>query len=172
MNEINNLFQNMNMNPTHKFRINVIKMLSKIPNLDSQYIINIEKGIFENINENDPNFRKKYNRIFKKIITTLLRKDSRPYILNMLNKNIWKAKDLASKNHQDLAPNLWKKRHEESNKRWQEKLFVDDSSINGIIKCPSCKKYKTIYQQLQTRSSDEAMTTFVCCLNCNKRWKV
>jgi hypothetical protein len=27
------------------------------------------------------------------------------------------------------------------------------------------------YYQMQTRSADEPMTTFVSCLNCNNRWK-
>ena len=30
---------------------------------------------------------------------------------------------------------------------------------------------KCTYFQLQTRSADEPMTTFVTCLNCNSRWK-
>ncbi len=37
--------------------------------------------------------------------------------------------------------------------------------------CGKCKQNKTTYRQLQTRSSDEPMTTFVTCLNCGNRWK-
>jgi DNA-directed RNA polymerase subunit M/transcription elongation factor TFIIS len=38
--------------------------------------------------------------------------------------------------------------------------------------CSSCKrKTKCDYYQLQTRSADEPMTTFVTCLECGKRWK-
>lgn len=37
--------------------------------------------------------------------------------------------------------------------------------------CSRCKKKETTYYQLQTRSADEPMTTFVTCVNCNKRWK-
>ncbi|XP_073314638.1 transcription elongation factor TFIIS-like [Primulina huaijiensis] len=37
--------------------------------------------------------------------------------------------------------------------------------------CGRCKKKETTYYQLQTRSADEPMTTFVTCVNCNNRWK-
>jgi len=43
--------------------------------------------------------------------------------------------------------------------------------ICGIFECGRCKSYKTTYFQLQTRSADEPMTTFVTCVNCNKKWK-
>ena len=37
--------------------------------------------------------------------------------------------------------------------------------------CGRCKRNKTTYYQLQTRSADEPMTTFVTCLHCNNKWK-
>eukprot|EP01065_Artemidia_motanka_P047320 TRINITY_DN7383_c0_g1_i1.p1 TRINITY_DN7383_c0_g1~~TRINITY_DN7383_c0_g1_i1.p1 ORF type:complete len:622 (+),score=184.26 TRINITY_DN7383_c0_g1_i1:59-1924(+) len=39
------------------------------------------------------------------------------------------------------------------------------------FKCGSCGKRRTTYFQLQTRSADEPMTTFVSCLECGKNWK-
>lgn len=39
------------------------------------------------------------------------------------------------------------------------------------FKCGRCGKRKCTYYQLQTRSADEPMTTFVTCVNCQKRWK-
>jgi len=44
-------------------------------------------------------------------------------------------------------------------------------SISGMFTCGKCKGTNTTYYQLQTRSSDEPMTTFVQCLSCGKRWK-
>lgn len=43
--------------------------------------------------------------------------------------------------------------------------------ISGMFTCGKCKGTKTTYFQMQTRSSDEPMTTFVTCLTCNNRWK-
>lgn len=39
------------------------------------------------------------------------------------------------------------------------------------IKCPACKKCDVTYNQMQTRSADEPMTTFCHCNECGKRWK-
>jgi DNA-directed RNA polymerase subunit M/transcription elongation factor TFIIS len=41
----------------------------------------------------------------------------------------------------------------------------------GQFKCGKCKSVKTTYDQLQTRSADEPMTTYVTCLGCSNRWK-
>ncbi|XP_057818117.2 transcription elongation factor TFIIS [Cryptomeria japonica] len=39
------------------------------------------------------------------------------------------------------------------------------------FKCSKCGQRKCTYYQLQTRSADEPMTTFVTCVNCNNHWK-
>jgi DNA-directed RNA polymerase subunit M/transcription elongation factor TFIIS len=46
-----------------------------------------------------------------------------------------------------------------------------DENFKGAFKCSKCKSEKTTYYQMQTRSADEPMTTFVTCHNCSKRWK-
>ena len=40
------------------------------------------------------------------------------------------------------------------------------------FQCGKCKQRKCTYFQLQTRSADEPMTTFVQCVNCGNRWRV
>ncbi|KAJ1975261.1 transcription elongation factor TFIIS [Dimargaris cristalligena] len=39
------------------------------------------------------------------------------------------------------------------------------------FRCGRCKSRKCTYYQMQTRSADEPMTTFVTCTNCENRWK-
>ncbi|KAI3704980.1 hypothetical protein L1987_75210 [Smallanthus sonchifolius] len=39
------------------------------------------------------------------------------------------------------------------------------------FKCGRCGKRQCTYYQLQTRSADEPMTTFVTCVNCDNHWK-
>ena len=39
------------------------------------------------------------------------------------------------------------------------------------FKCGKCGQRACTFYQLQTRSADEPMTTFVTCLTCNNRWK-
>ncbi|KAI8384944.1 transcription factor S-II, central domain-containing protein [Radiomyces spectabilis] len=38
--------------------------------------------------------------------------------------------------------------------------------------CGKCKKRRCTYFQMQTRSADEPMTTFVTCVTCGNHWKV
>ncbi|XP_069477149.1 transcription elongation factor A protein 1 isoform X2 [Ambystoma mexicanum] len=40
-----------------------------------------------------------------------------------------------------------------------------------LFTCGKCKKKNCTYTQVQTRSADEPMTTFVFCNNCGNRWK-
>jgi transcription elongation factor S-II len=42
---------------------------------------------------------------------------------------------------------------------------------DGAFTCGKCKKNKTTYYEMQTRSADEPMTAFITCLNCGNRWK-
>lgn len=51
------------------------------------------------------------------------------------------------------------------------KAAQDTSAETDQFKCGRCKQRKCKYYQLQTRSADEPMTTFVTCINCNNRWK-
>ncbi|XP_016057508.1 PREDICTED: transcription elongation factor A protein 2 isoform X3 [Miniopterus natalensis] len=41
-----------------------------------------------------------------------------------------------------------------------------------LFTCSKCRKKNCTYTQVQTRSSDEPMTTFVVCNECGNRWKV
>ena len=41
-----------------------------------------------------------------------------------------------------------------------------------MFKCGKCRGRKCTYFQMQTRSADEPMTTFVTCVNCGNHWKV
>ena len=47
----------------------------------------------------------------------------------------------------------------------------DNQAETDQFKCGKCYQRKCKYYQLQTRSADEPMTTFVTCVNCGNRWK-
>jgi transcription elongation factor S-II len=52
-----------------------------------------------------------------------------------------------------------------------EKARVNDDDYSGMFQCGKCKSKKTTYYQMQTRSADEPMTTYVTCMECANRWK-
>ncbi|XKL60703.1 hypothetical protein PGB90_007760 [Kerria lacca] len=58
------------------------------------------------------------------------------------------------------------------------KESIDDAQLatvqgtkTDLLKCGKCKQRDCSYNQVQTRSADEPMTTFVLCNNCGNRWK-
>lgn len=52
-----------------------------------------------------------------------------------------------------------------------ERAKAQENDYEGLFKCSKCKSTKTTYYQLQTRSADEPMTTYVTCKNCGHKWK-
>lgn len=46
-----------------------------------------------------------------------------------------------------------------------------EEDYEGMFKCRKCKSKKTTYYQMQTRSADEPMTTYVTCMECGLKWK-
>lgn len=50
-------------------------------------------------------------------------------------------------------------------------LATVQGTKTDLLKCGKCKKRNCTYNQVQTRSADEPMTTFVMCNECGNRWK-
>jgi transcription elongation factor S-II len=56
---------------------------------------------------------------------------------------------------------------------WECERGQATQASTDAFQCGKCKQRKTTYFQMQTRSADEPMTTFVTCVfpGCNNRWK-
>ncbi|KAM3183414.1 hypothetical protein ACTXT7_010395 [Hymenolepis weldensis] len=50
-------------------------------------------------------------------------------------------------------------------------MALTSGTQSGLLTCGKCKQKNCTYNQVQTRSADEPMTTFVYCNNCGNRWK-
>lgn len=71
----------------------------------------------------------------------------------------------------DLNPKRWKAQIEAQIEK-DKHLYSSTGSASIFFYCSGCKKKsKCDYYQMQTRSADEPMTTFVTCLECDRRWK-
>jgi len=71
----------------------------------------------------------------------------------------------------DMCPYRWKASIERIIEM-EKKLYSRKDGGSIMMWCSRCKKQaKCDYYQLQTRSADEPMTTFVTCLECDRRWK-
>jgi DNA-directed RNA polymerase subunit M/transcription elongation factor TFIIS len=81
------------------------------------------------------------------------------------------AKTYAEMNEVDMWPAKWKETMEKIIEM-DRNMCNDEVHASIFLFCSRCKKKaKCTYYQLQTRSADEPMTTFVTCLECDKQWK-
>ena len=65
----------------------------------------------------------------------------------------------------------WKKLIEDKIKRDNNMYTENLAAATDEFKCYKCLKRQCTYYQMQTRSADEAITTFITCLNCANNWK-
>lgn len=95
---------------------------------------------------------------------------SRPLLAKIINKKI-KAHEIVFMTYSELQPKKWEQLIEEKNTRLENRYFPKIEASTDNFTCRKCKSNKCTYYQLQTRSADEPMTTFVTCIDCGNRWK-
>lgn len=168
----------------HAFRANIRrKLVEKLggENEDSEFHVNcarnIERGIF-NFALNEARQRKVVRKWDNKYFVLLYANHLRSIMRNLTDKwiselntaNI-KPHKIAFMTHQELDYPRWSKLIESKSIRDNAKFEVNLVAATDTIFCKRCKGNKCTYYQLQTRSSDEPMTTFCQCVLCGKRWK-
>ena len=172
------------MDSTHsKQRTKVIKEFDDIIN-NNEISKRIEESIFNyvvNICQNKKiktSFSNKYfSRYYlNKCISLYDNINPKSYIknVNLLTKiyndeiNIDK---IAEYTPQQLYPEQWNKLIEKKNTQDENLYSKKAIPITDRFKCPKCYKNECTYYQLQIRSADEPITTFITCINCNFFWK-
>ncbi|XP_064193338.1 transcription elongation factor A protein 3 isoform X15 [Anguilla rostrata] len=53
----------------------------------------------------------------------------------------------------------------------EHQMAKTGGTTTDLLQCAKCRKKNCTYNQVQTRSADEPMTTFVLCNECGNRWK-
>lgn len=53
----------------------------------------------------------------------------------------------------------------------EHQMAKTGGTVTDLFQCSKCRKKNCTYNQVQTRSADEPMTTFVLCNECGNRWK-
>jgi len=159
------------------FRCNIRnKLETYLP--DESICKNLEKGVYNYcIKEaNERQIVKKWDNVYfthiyldklrsvyanlknPKLIERIMSKDIRPH-------------EIAFMSHQEIIPEKWATLLSDKKIR-EENIYAPklEASTDGFT-CRKCKSKECSYYQLQTRSADEPMTTFVTCIKCGNRWK-
>tara|TARA_Y100000389_G_scaffold98566_1_gene95232 strand:+ start:2573 stop:3082 length:510 start_codon:yes stop_codon:yes gene_type:complete len=108
-----------------------------------------------------------YVLILKKVFINLKNEDT----LNRLRSKKIRSSDFGGMTHIEMCPEIWEDLIEKKKKRDENKFNGNITATTDNFTCYKCKSQKCSYYQLQTRSADEPMTTYVDCLNCGNRWK-
>lgn len=175
--------------PIHPTRKNMYKKLYDLLlryNKDFKYnypdyeiqksALNIEKGIFNYTLEKNStitwsiHFKEMYMNNFVRVYSNL-NIDSYIKNYNLIHRLFQKEflpQELPYLKSDRLFPEKYNKNIEHI---ILEEHITPKEIEDGYHRCGKCKTYKTTYYQLQTRSADEPMTTFVTCQNCGNKWK-
>ena len=121
----------------------------------------------------NPLFQTVYKAVVRRILGNI---DPSSYVQNehlhkQLQSGDLSLDTLRSMSTLDMNPGLYKELYDRQLLREQAQLEGNKAMTSELFTCSRCKKNQCTYYQLQTRSADEPMTTFITCLNCNKRWK-
>lgn len=161
--------------------INLIERLKKVGMIANDYdkmAKNLEKGIYNSciVDAGKKNIVKKWdNEYFIHIYIDKLRSvynnlDSE-YLIDSINSKSIKIHQIAFMSHQEMRPTKWKKLIDDKKIRDENKYTPKIEASTDNFTCWKCRSKKCTYYQLQTRSADEPMTTFVTCLSCGQRWR-
>ncbi len=161
-----------------EFRDQIRKRIHPLIDNDETAAANIEKGVYNWAIQaaSKQNIVKKWsNQFFVTLYIDRLRSVyinlKKPEVANLIVNEEIKPQDFAFMSHQEICPEKWKKLIDDKKIRDKKKYEPDIEASTDNFTCNRCKSKKCTYYQLQTRSADEPMTTFVTCLECGKRWK-
>lgn len=139
-------------------------------NLFKEHVGNKSKIIEESVFMNYGNNNNEYCGRIVKILENLKNKD----VIENLKNGSWKHNELHSLDKDILNPEKWQKLQEIRN----PKSIVTEKK-KSLYKCPRCKnQYGISFNQVQSRSADEGMTTKLLCQNfdgfegCGYSWKI
>jgi len=116
-------------------------------------------------------FKNIYKRIYLRFIGNITYNKNASFILDKLKYAHWDPNKIIYYSNTELYPDLWEDLLLKNKKKMEKLSLAKIEQGTSIFKCGKCRLNNCTYFQMQTRSADEPMTTFVTCLNCQNRWK-
>ena len=152
-----------------------VKTVSSFPEIIEKSIYNttIREARSRNIERSwsSQDFKWLYKKNYIKVYSNIKLNKNSDFVLSKIKYGIWEPEKIISMKPQELYPDKWEEIILKNNKKLE--LLSKGNMVQGtsMFKCGKCKLNNCTYYQMQTRSADEPMTTFVTCLNCSNRWK-
>lgn len=128
----------------------------------------IERGLQERFRDNE----KGYKAQLRTILFNLRDKQNPDFKRNLRRGDV-QPETLATLSPEDMASDRKKEEIQQirAHALWECERGQAPQQTTDQFQCGKCKQRKCTYYQMQTRSADEPMTTFVSCVHCGNRWK-
>uniref|UniRef100_A0A2P2LV99 Transcription elongation factor n=1 Tax=Rhizophora mucronata TaxID=61149 RepID=A0A2P2LV99_RHIMU len=130
--------------------------------------VSVESAMFEKMGRSNGTQKFKYRSIMFNI-----KDPNNPDLRRKVLLGRVKPEQLITMSPEEMAS---EQRQRENNQIKEKALFDCErggpaKATTDQFKCGRCGQRKCTYYQMQTRSADEPMTTYVTCVNCNNHWK-
>lgn len=117
----------------------------------------------------------KFLTLYKHRLRTVLTNMQEPTMQKIIRADKVDWRKLSTMTVGNMAPGRWEKLILEKRER-EENMYAPKTGNTDMFVCSKCQRQgkkatNCSYYQLQTRSADEPMTTYVSCLECGQRWK-
>jgi transcription elongation factor S-II len=120
------------------------------------------------------NFKWIYKNKYNSLMGNIKNNKNADFVINKINTGEFLPEKIVYMKPQELYPELWESillKMRLKDERIEKLTKEENQSGTDLFRCGKCKKSNCTYYQMQTRSADEPMTSFVTCLNCHNRWK-
>ncbi len=92
-------------------------------------------------------------------------------LLTRVKAGVVAAKEVATLSPQELFPEMWQTLMEEKRNKEELKFASRVQATTDAYKCRRCGSVECTFYELQTRSIDEPMSSFITCTQCGSSWK-
>jgi transcription elongation factor S-II len=141
---------------------------------------NLEKGIFNYTlqESNNKQVIKKWDNPYfiqiylNRMRTIIFNLKQNKHLIDQVKKLEIKSYEIAFMTHYEMSPDKWNHLLHIKSERDKGKFNINIEASTDTFTCRKCRGNKTTYYQLQIKSSDEPMTTFINCITCGNRWKI
>ncbi|XP_053566423.1 transcription elongation factor A protein 2 [Bombina bombina] len=128
----------------------------------------IEDVVYREVQNTDMKYK---NRIRSRIAN--LKDSKNPDLRKNVLCGVITPEQIAVMSCEEMASNELKEMRKAMTKAaiQEHQMAKTGGTQTDLFSCGKCKKKNCTYTQVQTRSADEPMTTFVVCNECGNRWK-
>jgi transcription elongation factor S-II len=158
-----------------KCRDMLVKALKKthVEGIDDHHIVHLAAVIEDCIYQEFKSSDQKYKARVRSRVSNL-GDNKNPELCRKVITGEISPNEIARMTTMEMASDDMKKLRKEYTKEGirESQMAIAGGTKTDMLKCGRCKKTNCTYNQVQTRSADEPMTTFAYCNECGNRWKV